>query len=348
MIKNDVTQDQIMLNSSNSWSSRLFAFLIKELTSLQWTSKYLVGSGAIRSYDAVLEFTHPNTNKSVLITCMHEVPDYIDTSNSVLVTDCFDHSDNQNCVIALNPEVYGEFQIELTYTNQLPTKNFCCFINRGDTMRQSWIYEFAKNNMLEHGHVSYWCTNRPTPTNNTENSQIYFEQLYQWISQYNKNYLHQHNWLKDKIPFKNFDLTLEQAIIDSKISIILETNAPDPKKILFSEKTWRQIQLPRPWVMLNNPYSVRYLRSLGFDVFDDYVDHSYDYETNYEKKQQMILSQLKKIKDFDNSVLDDLEHRTEHNRNILRNYKNQLPQKYKKIVEQIHSISNNESLTSRA
>jgi len=214
-------------------------------------------------------------------------------------------------------------------------------------MRQSWMYEFAKNNMLENGHVSYWCADRSTSPENSIDSQIYFEQLYQQISQYNQSYFSQHAWLKNKIPYKNFDLTLEQAVINSKVSIILETNAPDPKKILFSEKTWRQIQLPRPWVMLNNLYSVKYLKDLGFDVFDDYVDHSYDSEPNYEKKQQMIISQLKKLRNFDDVMLNDLERRTKHNQNILRNYKNQLPQKYKKLVEQIHSISNNESSTLR-
>lgn len=332
---NDRMQDQIMLHSSRGWHTRLIEFLLDNLKNSQWSISYK--NGGPTSNDVIVFFKHPKIAQKIVFHVMHGIPPGITHKNTVLITDTVIPDTNQFCkVISLNPEVYGEFQIDITYKNLAPSKAFNCFINRGDNFRQSWLYQLTRRNLLDSGHVSYWCEDRTGKLEPVK----YFERLFQG----NEIFEQEHRWLKDKIPYKNFDLSLEDAIIDSKISLIIETGFWNDNNISFSEKIWRQLQLPRPWVMFNSVGSVNYLRSLGFDVFDDYVDHAYDNETDAIKRQLMILEQLDTNIEFTDAVLTDLQVRSEHNQKILKSYRQQLPEKYKKIVEEIKNISNNESL----
>ena len=44
----------------------------------------------------------------------------------------------------------------------------------------------------------------------------------------------------------------------------------------MSEKIFRCLVTPVPWVVYAGRYTIAKLRELGFDVLDDIVDHSYD------------------------------------------------------------------------
>ena len=69
--------------------------------------------------------------------------------------------------------------------------------------------------------------------------------------------------------------TVEQCIIDSKVSLVVETYTLDTQ-IVFSEKIFTALQLPRPWLLYCSPYSIELLKTHGFDVLEDYVDIAYD------------------------------------------------------------------------
>ena len=63
----------------------------------------------------------------------------------------------------------------------------------------------------------------------------------------------------------------------------------------FTEKTTKcfaYFQLP---LVLGVPYQVERLRELGFDMFDDVIDHSYDKEISMFRREEMIADQLEKL-----------------------------------------------------
>ena len=90
--------------------------------------------------------------------------------------------------------------------------------------------------------------------------------------------------------------------------------------------------MPRPWLMFNSQNAVKYLRDCGFDVLDEYVDHSYDCEPDSIKRQIMILDQLSSPMQYTQDILDDLECRASHNRNLLKSFSEQWPDQWKKIL----------------
>ena len=173
----------------------------------------------------------------------------------------------------------------------------------------------------------------------------YFEILFQ---ENNLLFKEQHQHLLGKIPFKNFDFPIEHAILKSGKNLIIETFQDSVDCVAYSEKTWRSIQLPRPWLLFGPMYSVRHLRQWGFDVFDDYIDHSYDNETSSITRQSMILEQLKMPIIYNEEILKNFESRVQHNRDLLKKLAQAWPSKLKNTLNTLINISSIESSTSRA
>jgi hypothetical protein len=130
--------------------------------------------------------------------------------------------------------------------------------------------------------------------------------------------------------------TLEQCIVDSNVSIILETYTSD-SHIVFSEKIFRALQLPRPWLLYCSPGSVKLLKDHGFDVLDDYVDIEYDIIEEHGNRLHKILDQLetfiaRKYTDKDYARFNQA---AIHNQTLLLNFEKTWPAKFDSILNQI-------------
>jgi len=115
--------------------------------------------------------------------------------------------------------------------------------------------------------------------------------------------------------------TLEQCTIDSNISVVMETYTLDTK-IVFSEKIFRALQLPRPWLLYCSPYSIELLKTHGFDVLEDYVDIAYDTITNHWKRMDAILDQLKTFinRQYTRRDYERFEQAATHNQQLLAQF----------------------------
>lgn len=72
---------------------------------------------------------------------------------------------------------------------------------------------------------------------------------------------------------------------------------------LISEKVIIPIFFKRPFLYLSSPNSIHFLKKLGFDVFDDYIDISYDKEYDLEKRCKMFANEVKKITLLENKKI---------------------------------------------
>ena len=316
----DLYSDQIMRDHpSRHWTKKALQSIVQVLTDQQWQM-------ISRNRDDYAMYS--KNNCTIEINFTHGIK--TNTKRDYYVTDAVISSSDWK-TIGLAPEVFGVYHNKFEYVNSKPTKLFNCFINRGCIFRQSWMYQFVRRDLLEHGHVSYWCEDRSgksTPAS-------YFEQLLVG----NEIFQSEHEQLQGKIPYKSFESSLEHAILDSQRTVILETFFDNPVANVFTEKIWRSIQLPRPWLLLNSTGAVARLRDWGFDVFDDYVDHSYDQEPQNFKRQTMILDQLLTPIDYTDSVLEDFERRAQHNQQLLQELQSAWPNKFEQVIDQIQKIN---------
>ena len=78
----------------------------------------------------------------------------------------------------------------------------------------------------------------------------------------------------------------------TEFSLVLETYFDRNNIITFSEKIFRCLKLPRPWIIFAMKNAVTYLQDMGFDVLDDLIDHSYDKIDFAIERQSAILDQV--------------------------------------------------------
>jgi hypothetical protein len=216
---------------------------------------------------------------------------------------------------------YGIYYHNYDLKIQLPSKSYNCFINRIDPNRQSWFYLLIKRGILDQGYVSFNLDISRTPYYKKLTPLEAFEYQFQ---NFLLNFKEQHQISKTIVPYCNFSDTsdLSTVIMDSKFSIVLETFFNDNRGITYSEKIFRCLQLPRPWVLYGQQHAVHYLRLMGFDVLDDLIDHNYydvvDFEIN---RQHKILNLSEDLCNYDiTKHYDRLIEAAQHNQNLLLNF----------------------------
>lgn len=238
------------------------------------------------------------------------------------------------------PEYYGSFWFTPTYQDTLPSRLFNCFVNRACPFRQSWMYQFIRRDLMHEGHISYRLAYHAAgfgaPKNLDDLLNIYDHMYHRGNHVFEK----ENKIFRDLVPLQTFDMPLEQAVLDSKISVVIETYFNDPDRIAFSEKIFRALSLPRPFVLFAAAKSVSHLRLFGFDVFDDLVDHAYDSIYDSVSRQISILDSLTNYKNlaFTTTLVTRLQRGCSHNRNLLKSFRNRLPAKIAKIIGRVQQL----------
>lgn len=287
------------------------------------------------------------SHNQILLPCMIDAADldcvdklaseyhrvHVMTEHTVLARSC-------NVVVHQLPHtIYGVYLIPEMQKKIKIEKDFNCFINRLDPIRQSWFYLLWKRKMIDRGFVSFNMHQRQGLWYPSESPKKTFEHFHKTtLSSFDQIY----DEIKHQVPFKNFTETdnLCDVILATKFSIVIETYFERTDCKVFSEKTWRAIQMPRPFLLFAATGCLQKLRDMGFDVFDDYVDHGYDsHDTTYNciDRQEGILSQAQRLMDMEITleILEDWGEKSRYNRNILekwsQNYQTDVSETLKKI-----------------
>jgi len=100
-------------------------------------------------------------------------------------------------------------------------------------------------------------------------------ELTAWVMRHGEKHLfHEYVNLAEN-QARSLNSELLDAHLDCYFEMIVETNYIEDT-IFHSEKTFKAIALLQPFVVFAERYSVQVLRELGYDVFDDFINHSYD------------------------------------------------------------------------
>lgn len=140
---------------------------------------------------------------------------------------------------------------------------------------------------------------------------------------------------------KNFNF----VFFTNLFKIVLETTENEHQPINLSEKTfkafaWHTIPI---WHAKNG--TVHEIKKLGFDLFEDLIDHSYDHATSYENKKNLIFLQLDRLyqaypsKESLNNLRKKVFERLKYNNDLLAKYvskEKQIP-----VLAMGHSVMTN-------
>lgn len=243
--------------------------------------------------------------------------------NATIITDNHALRPVAGKVINLLPELWHIWCFDPVYQD-CTSKGFNCFMNRVRGDRNEVFYELIRRNLLDKGAVSYNITQEEL------NNQYQSGEMFR--------YENEHLVAQDLVPYNKVDQlgSLEQVIMQTNVSFILETFMNEDH-VTFSEKLFRALQLPRPWLLFCSPKSVSLLRTHGFDVLDDYVDHSYDDEFYKKNRMCMLLDQLETFieKTYTRRDYERFEVAAATNKQLLDGYTKRWPQKLDEVKKAI-------------
>ena len=84
--------------------------------------------------------------------------------------------------------------------------------------------------------------------------------------------------------------------------------------IFVTEKTFKPIAFQHPFMILSNRGTLAYLRSQGFETFENLFDESYDAEINYIDSIKTIVKNVENFEKQPHSqlTLDKIQHNYNH------------------------------------
>jgi hypothetical protein len=85
----------------------------------------------------------------------------------------------------------------------------------------------------------------------------------------------------------------------------------------ITEKAFKNLVYPQPFVMLAASGSIQLLRDIGFDVYDEYVDHSYDNIVDNDDRISAVFESFCKLIQMDH--FPNEKNIVAHNREVSRN-----------------------------
>lgn len=140
----------------------------------------------------------------------------------------------------------------------------------------------------------------------------------------------------DKYPFKvdyydpdlvatllplHLDKSIKKTWTDTYFSVVSETSANNTHAFI-TEKTVKPIYFYHPFIIWGNPYSLRYLREIGFKTFPEFFDETYDTVEDAGTRLSLILDNIKRLCSKDLREIHDMyksaKPKLVHNHNLLR------------------------------
>ena len=247
----------------------------------------------------------------------------------------------KNCTVyTVSKSFYGTYYLDHLDQNYKIIRDYNCFMNRADIARQNWFYILYDRGWLDLGHVSFNIYLRPGLWYPAETPKELFDYYHKsFFNSYDRLY----SSVEKIVPYKNFVDTHNQfeRVLETKFSLVIESYYNRPDSVCFSEKTLRVLQLPRPWVLFGATGSVDRLRNMGFDVFDDFVDHSYDaFDTSvsYVQRQNTMILEIEKLLQLQATpaIVDIWKQKAQHNRDILKTWSLSWQSDFLNLLDQVY------------
>lgn len=287
------------------------------------------------SFDITLEAIQNSQHDVVILMWLFDlIPDFnfwqqADQKCKELGKKCFVVTDNILSFTDLDlikfysyPELLG---VTASYSNvdsepTSPTRLYNCFIQRVDSVRQSWFYFLYDNKLLDRGYVSLLMKQLADVdlTNQELFDYIHYNYQLDRLPKFHAAY----QAMRPYVPFRNFEESnnLLPLIQDSKYSLVLETYATDDdyNAWCFTEKSLRTLQFATIPLLFMQKHSIQKLKELGF-LIGNYLDHI-DNET-WIARQSLLLDIL--VQDSIDFVWHDLYNNSQYNRALLADWQRQ-------------------------
>ena len=128
---------------------------------------------------------------------------------------------------------------------------------------------------------------------------------------------------------------LNNVYQDTWVSLITESSYFDYEHSVFiSEKTFKPIACMQPFIIVGSKHTLKYLKQLGYQTFDGFIDESYD-DCDDKDRFAAIIKSLEKIKQIEDKIswLMSMREIVEHNHKLFLSIGNTESFEYQEITK---------------
>jgi hypothetical protein len=200
---------------------------------------------------------------------------YLFDQDTKVITDNFLNCPSVYRLYRTPQSFYGIYSYTPSNQDWSPDRDYTFAVNRMDYKRMQVLLGIYQNLGFDSGYVNFNCqigSKRVASKDIRLQAFVDESVLHSATDQERNSFL----TLANQMPIKNHTLEHDMTYSQSWTNIIVETYSSD-NVISMSEKIFRCLATPAPWVAYAGRYTIAKLCELGFDVLDDIVDHSYDH-----------------------------------------------------------------------
>lgn len=184
------------------------------------------------------------------------------------------------------------------YLNSEKKKFFLSYNkNTTKTFRIQLILWLIKNGLIDDSYVSVLIKNNNFSKRELESKEIELLDLSEYYDKFDSMGFNILDWdypNNQNDVFSNLKYTTKSHYADTYFNIITETSFENDS-LNLTEKSFKALANCHPFLIIGDLRSNEYLQSLGFEVYNDLIDYSFDSVVDNQKRLNDALAQIRKI-----------------------------------------------------
>jgi hypothetical protein len=206
-----------------------------------------------------------------------------------------------------NPNVCKDFELNIPYI---------CLNNIVKIHRCKTLDLLAKYDIIKHGAIT-------------------------WRGKHHGNYQYKFNYWKPNILLLDQDLNVrfnqETMPLEFNHSFMQLVTESMDDILFFTEKTATPIFLNKPFLIVGAANFHKELSKLGFELYDELFDYSFDGELNDDIRYEKIVKNINRYVGLTpielKKVYDSVDHKLKKNRELALRYANEIPTEVKELSD---------------
>lgn len=203
----------------------------------------------------------------------------------------------QNTSIKHNGNEIGLLYVN-EYLNSRKKKFFLSYNkNTTKTFRIQLILWLIKNELIDDSYVSILIKNDNFNIKELESKEVELIDLAEYYSKFNTLGFNVLDWdypnIKNDV-FSNLKYTTKSHYSETYFNIITETSFEN-NSLNLTEKSFKALANCHPFLIIGDCKSNEYLRTLGFEPYNDLIDYEFDSIVDNQKRLNNVLGEIRKI-----------------------------------------------------
>lgn len=126
-----------------------------------------------------------------------------------------------------------------------------------------------------------------------------FKEVFDWGNEF-------HNKDRENLHTNLVNTINGDDIFKTCYQLIVETHATKSDTTFISEKAYKPFVLGQPFLLWGDPHTIDALRWHGYDVFDKWIDHSYDTEWDPKERVKLLTAEVKRLNNLSKEQWTDM------------------------------------------